>query len=73
MLSKWHSAGIKPAVDYFRYAVHFSSALRTLNRNFIDIRTMQFYLFCLWITVSLRQLLTAADALLMSAFTLPYI
>ena len=72
MLCKWHCSGIEPAVDYFRYTMHFFSTIRTFECNCIDIRTMKFYFGIIWITASLREFCAASDTLLMTTLTLPY-
>ena len=41
MLCKRHCAGVKPAVDHLRHTVHRLAALRTRERDRIDVRTVQ--------------------------------
>ena len=45
MLRKRHRAGVKPTVDHFRHTVHRLAALRTFDRDLIDVRTVQFRAF----------------------------
>ena len=42
ILCERHCAGIVPAVDDLRHAVHLLSADRALDGHFVDVRTMQF-------------------------------
>jgi len=72
MLCKWHCSGIEPAVDYFRYTMHFFATVRAFEGNCINIRTMKFYLCILRISASLCEFCAASDTLLVTTLTLPY-
>ena len=41
MLCERHGTGIEPAVDHLRNTVHLLAALRALDGNGIDVRTVQ--------------------------------
>ena len=73
MLCKRHCTGVKPAVNYFGYAMHGLPALGTGNGDSINVRTMQFHRLSLLIAAQLIQLLTAAYRMQISALALPNI
>ena len=70
-LCKRHGPRVKPAVDDFLDAVHLLAALRALDRDLVDVRTVQ-----LDVIRAVRahglELLDRADDMLMAAFALPY-
>ena len=70
-LREWHGTRVKPAVDDFLDAVHLLAALRALNRDLVDVRTVQ-----LDVIRAVRahglEFLDRADDMLMAAFALPY-
>ena len=71
MLCKWHCSRVEPAVNYFRYTVHLFSTFRTLDGDFINIRSVQLYSLGCFISAHLEEFLTASDGVHMSAFTFP--
>ena len=73
VLCKRHSAGVKPAVNHFRYTVHGLAAFRTRHGNFVNVRSVQLYGFCCFVSAHFKEFLSAADGMHMSAFTFPYV
>ena len=69
-LRERHRAGIKPAIDDFRHAVHRLAALRALHRDLVDIRAMELDVVGAVVALFL-ELGNRADALLMAALALP--
>ena len=62
-----HGAGVKPAVDNLRYAVHVLSALRAGDYHIVHIGAVKLDLLILRLSGQLRQLFSASHAQLMSA------
>ena len=71
MLRKWHCAGVKPTVQNLRYTLHFLTALRTVQRNCIDIRAVKLYGLCFLHSAHLVQLLTATHTMPAPALAFP--
>src|SRR5699024_3398615 len=70
MLCKRHGTAVKPAVDYFRHAVHLSAALRTLDGHCIDVWAVQFDVIRT-VVGHFFQFFNASDGMHMSALALP--
>ena len=70
MLCERHGTGIEPAVDHLRNTVHLFAALRTLDGNGIDVRTVKLNILRTVIGHGL-QLFNASDGMLMTTLTLP--
>ena len=71
MLCKRHCTGVKPAVDYFRNSLHFLTAVRAGNDDFINIRTVQFHFGVFRLTGKGSQFFSAAYGNLLAAAALP--
>ena len=71
MLCERHCTGVEPTVDNFRYTNHLLATFRTVKKNFINIRTMEFYGLCLFVATHVVEVFTAAYAVLVTAFTFP--
>ena len=71
MLRERHRAGVKPAVDHFRHAVHGFAALRTLNGDLVDIGTVKLHCLRFLVAAHLIELLAASDGVHVSALALP--
>ena len=71
MLCERHCSGIEPAVDHLGNTLHLPAALGAGDSDLVNVRTMEFYSLRLLIAAHLVQLFTAADGMLVSAFTLP--
>ena len=69
-LRERHGAGVEPAVDNFRYAVHLFAAFFAFNRYSIDKRTVQFDIVRAIIGQGF-QFFNGTDSVLMTAFTFP--
>ena len=70
MLGEGHGAGIEPAVDHLRHALHLLAAVRTGDGHLVHIGAVQLNVLRA-VGRQLPQLLNAADSVAMTAFAFP--
>ena len=69
-LGKGHRAGVKPAVDDFRHAVHLAAAFFAFDGHIVDIRAVQLDVVGAVVGQGF-QFFDGADGMLAAAFALP--
>ena len=69
-LGKRHGTGVEPAVDNFRYTVHFLTTFRAFDGHGINVRTVQFDIVRA-VVAHFLEFGNGANRVLMTAFAFP--